>query len=403
MQALGPLPKRALEFGIYRDGDNNLDESQAVTLGQAVTVSKADPSIDFAIEDTSSRRGDGLQTFNYGIADGAVHDAHDSIGANMADPNNLAKFVAHTLDEAQKNGAKQTWIELSDHGAGDGGGLQANSTGSIMSIDGMAAAIAKGVAMHALAHPEDAGRTVDGVVANQCLMSSLGFADGLSHAGVKYLAASPETMLSPGTPTEVAHDIAANINDPKTMAKHVIDTVMDYRYREPNMHVAYGPAACFDVLDLDAKKWGAVEDSVKALNDDLAQSKPSAIRDLREDARDISGMVRFPDATPDMPWLSDRPAIALYKTIAGDGRLDAHTRALAQKAAAAIEATVLAHRESDDFVPFGGSNYADAAGPTVHFPVTDGQLDPWAPQVSETDNTFFKSVDGAAAAAHIIA
>lgn len=32
-----------------------------------------------------------------------------------------------------------------------------------------------------------------GVVANQCLIDTLGFAGALSRAGVKYLAAPPET------------------------------------------------------------------------------------------------------------------------------------------------------------------------------------------------------------------
>lgn len=49
------------------------------------------------------------------------------------------------------------------------------------------------VALHAKEHPEDAGRTIDGVVANQCLMSTMGFADALSRVGVRWLAASPET------------------------------------------------------------------------------------------------------------------------------------------------------------------------------------------------------------------
>ena len=57
----------------------------------------------------------------------------------------------------------------------------------------IAQAIADGMKPHAEDHPEDGGRNVDGAVANQCLMSSLGFADALSHAGVKYLAARAET------------------------------------------------------------------------------------------------------------------------------------------------------------------------------------------------------------------
>lgn len=54
-----------------------------------------------------------------------------------------------------------------DHGGGDGGGLQ-NHLGKVMGSDDMAGAIADGVAMHAQAHPEDAARGIDGVVANQC-------------------------------------------------------------------------------------------------------------------------------------------------------------------------------------------------------------------------------------------
>ena len=396
MQVTGPALKRDLEFGIYRDGDNNLDESQAVTLAQALKVSASDSSIDFAIEDTTSRRAEGLQTFDYQIADGSVHDAHDRIGANMADPQNLATFVARTLDEAEKNGSKQTWIELSDHGAGDGGGLQADSSGAIMSIDAMAAAIARGVAMHARAHPEDANRGVDGVVANQCLMSSLGFADDLSHAGVKYLAASPETMLSPGTPSTVAHAIASHLDDPSAMADAVVKNVMGFHYGMGGEK--WQPAACFDVLDLCAAKWSAVESNSKTLNDVIANANGSEINAIRSDATSVDGMVRFPDATPDMPWHADRPAIELYDTLANDTRLGSAIREAARRTSAAIAGTVLAHGESAAFAPFGGSSYRDAAGPTVHFPVTFSQIDPWQPGVSETENAFYKRVDGGAIA-----
>lgn len=396
MQAVGPAPKRALEFGIYRDGDNNLDESQAVTLGQALKVSQSDARIDFTIEDTTSRRGEGLQTFDYGISDGAVHDAHATIGANMASPENLAKFVAHTLDEAEKNGAKQTWIELSDHGAGDGGGLQSDSNGELMSIDGMAGAIARGVAMHAAAHPEDAGRKIDGLVANQCLMSSLGFADDLSHAGVKYLAASPETMLSPGTPSTVAHAIAQHTDDSVAMAGAVVKNVMQYQYGMGGEH--WHPAACFDVLDLSSTKWATLEADVRTLNDAIGRAGAAQAGAIRDDARSVDGMVRFPEATPDMPWHADRPAIALYDTIANDTRLGSALRNAAAQASAAVSATVLAHGETSDFAPFADAGYADAAGPTVHFPITSGQIDPWGPNVSETNNAFYKRIDAAAVA-----
>ncbi|GAC1500178.1 MAG: hypothetical protein NVS1B14_03960 [Vulcanimicrobiaceae bacterium] len=149
MQAIGPAPKRALEFGIYRDGDNNLDASQAKTLDQAVAVSKANGEIEFTIEDTSAQNSPGLRTRRYAISDGVIHDVENRAADNMASPRTLAAFVRRTLDQAQVSGAQQTWIELSDHGAGDGGGLAADSRHSIMSIDSMGAAIAQGVAAHA--------------------------------------------------------------------------------------------------------------------------------------------------------------------------------------------------------------------------------------------------------------
>jgi hypothetical protein len=387
----------ALEFGMYRDGDNNLDDVQAVTLAQAMRTSQSDPSIEFTIEDTTKRRGlepeHVLRTESYTIADGKLSpEIHISPPHDMSSRADLARFVAHVLDNAQASHAKATWIDLVDHGGGDGGGLQSDhgETG-IMRADDMAGAIADGVALHAKAHPEDAGRAVDGVVANQCLMATLAFSSALSHAGVKYLAASPETMLAPGVPTDVAHDIASNLHDPKAMAKAVVDTTMDTEYGTRREH--FGPAAAFDVFDLAPKKIAKVESSVKALDAALADAAKdrSARAAIREDARAIDGMVRFPEGKG-LPWRADRPAIALYDTFAQDGRLDASVRTAAAKARDAIASTVLAHRESDDFAPFNDADYSNAYGPTVHFPVTPKQIDSWAPQISETDNDFYKSV-----------
>src|SRR5208283_4319468 len=150
-----------------------------------------------------------------------------------------------------------------DHGGGDGGGLQADhGDAGIMRADDMAGAIADGVALHAKEHPEDAGRKVDGVVANQCLMATLAFSSALSHAGVKFLAASPETMLAPGVPTGVAHDIASHAGDPRAMANAVVDTTMGTAYSVGRER--FGPAAAFDVFDLAPKKIANVERSVKA-------------------------------------------------------------------------------------------------------------------------------------------
>ncbi len=399
---------RALEFGLYRDGDNNLDEVQALTIAQAVQTSKSDRSIEFTVEDTTARRGfepaRELRTETYGIADGRLSKEIDiSPPRAMSARSELASFVARTLDDAEKSNAKQTWIDLIDHGGGDGGGLQSDhGDARIMREDDIAGAIADGIARHAQEHPEDAGRKVDGVVANQCLMATVAFSSALSHAGVTYLAASPETMLAPGVPTSVAHDIASHLDDPAAMAKGVTDTTMDELYGPRDG--GFAPAAAFDVIDLDPKKTSAVAASIRSLDAALvtAASDRAMRFAIREDARNVDGMVRFPEGDT-MPWRADRPAIALYRELSQDARLTPEVRAAALHAGVAVAATVLAHRESSDFAPFNDADYSDAYGPTVHFPVAHRQIDTWAKDgISETDNAFYKSV-GAADLAKAIA
>ncbi|MGA8575276.1 MAG: hypothetical protein WB609_06225 [Candidatus Cybelea sp.] len=176
--------RRSLEFGIYRDGDNNLDAIQESTLSQALRTSARDGRIEYTVEDTTHLRAGGdaivrgrLHTERYTIADGNVAGVQTGKALDMSDEANLAHFVARTLDSAEGSGANQTWIDLVDHGGGDGGGLETGD-GSCMSMPDIAKAIADGVALHAQEHPEDAGRGVEGVVANQCLMDTMGFAEG---------------------------------------------------------------------------------------------------------------------------------------------------------------------------------------------------------------------------------
>jgi hypothetical protein len=388
---------RTVEFGIYRDGDNNLDDTQNMTLRQALQTSQKDSRVEFTVEDTTSVGTGKLRTDSFTIADGGVGQAEIDAPHDMADEKNLAKFVAHVLDNAEASGAKQAWIELTDHGAGDGGGLEADKFQGVMSMPNIAQAIAEGVKLHAHAHPEDANRKVDGVVANQCLMASLGFADALSHAGVTFLAASPETMISPGVPSDVAEAIAAHANDTHAMGNAIVNHVMRQKYGADGE--VWGPAAAFDVFEIDGGRMPATETAVKTLNDAIAARKndKSEIAAIREDAKAIEGMVRFPEATPDMPWHADRPAIALYDTLASDGRLDSTLRDAAKSASSAVRGLIVAHKESGRFKPFGGADYTDAVGPTVHFPVRASQVDPWGPRISETHNRFFDETDAAAA------
>ncbi len=401
-------PSRALEFGMYRDGDNNLDEVQAATIAQALQTSKDDRSIEFTVEDTTARRGFDpahvLRTESYTIADGAfasnvaISPPHD-----MSARKDLATFVSHVLDNAEKSGAKATWLDLIDHGGGDGGGMQStHSKTGIMREDDIAGAISDGVAAHAKAHPEDAGRHVDGVVANQCLMATVAFSSALSHAGVAYLAASPETMLAPGVPTGVAHDIARHLGDAPAMARSIVEDTMNTTYGVRS--ASFAPAAAFDVIDLAPEKTAKLEQSVATLDSALiaeVRSDRATRTAIREDARAIDGMVRFPEGKA-LPWRADRPAIALYQTLSEDGRLSAEVRTDALAARNAVAATVLAHRETDDYAPFADADYSDAYGPTVHFPLSRAQIDTWAPSISETDNAFYKAV-GAAGLTKVVA
>jgi hypothetical protein len=137
---------------------------------------------------------------------------------------------------------------------------------------------------------------------------------------------------------------------------------------------------------------------VRSFNDTVAKLRSTdagrtALHELHGDVASVHGMARF-DHTSTMPWHADRPAIAVYRDIAADDRLPDDVRKAAGDAAGAVEALVLAHRESGDFGPWHQS-YNDAAGPTVHLPTTKKSFDGWAEAgVTETHNGFFDAVDG---------
>jgi hypothetical protein len=398
---IGVSTRHPVVFGVYRDGDNNLDEAQERNVTDFVKTTARDPALKVIAEDTTAQArppfhaGD-LRTESSIIQGGSQHVVRVEPAVDMSSRSALASFVERTL--AAKAGdptfaRAPVWIDLVDHGGGDGGGLQSDTTGGFMSVEDIGGAIADGRARFRKSHP-GGDDVVAGVVANQCLMASLGFADALSRAGVKYLCASPETMLTPGVPSAKVAQALTDAGD--NWPQVVVDSTMRARYGPSDD--TYHPAAAFDVLDLDPTKMAAVRDAVGAFNAAVAAlphhgETLDALHEIRADLSSVKGMVRF-DHASDMPWHADRPAIAAYDRIAGDERLPDEIRSAAQHASAAVGDLVLAHRESAEFGPFHAS-YRDAAGPTEHLPTKKNAYDSWAEQgVSETHTDFFDATGG---------
>lgn len=394
-------------FGVYRDGDNNLDAVQERNVTDFIRSTAANPALKVVAEDTTSQprapfqAGD-LRTESSVIENGRQRFVRVEAARDMSDRATLARFVERTLDEKAADPRfkdADVWLDLVDHGGGDGGGLQADSSGGFMSVDDIAGAIADGRASFDRTHRGGDDR-ITGVLANQCLMASLGFEASLSRAGVHYLAASPETMLAPGAPSAKIADALTRGGD---WPQAVVDATMDERYRISGD--VYHPAAAFDVLDVSPDKIDRVRGALRSFNDAVAALPRSSagvetVRGIRADIRSVRGMVRY-DHGADLPWHADRPAEAVFDAIAADSRLDANLRNKAAGVASAVRDSVVAHGEAGMFAPFRAS-YADSAGPTAHLPLTRRQYDPWADQgVAETSTAFYDDVDGPAFARRI--
>jgi hypothetical protein len=388
-------------FGVYRDGDNNLDAGQERNITDFVRETRSNSALKVVAEDTTAlpkapfHKGD-LRTEWSVIQGGAQHVVRIESPRDMSNRATLAAFVDRTLETRASDPAfkgADVWLDLVDHGAGDGGGLQSDANGGgCMPMEDIAGAIADGREQFLKKHP-GADAAITGVLANQCLMATVGFADALSRSGVKYLAASPETMLTPGVPSAKVADALTQGGD---WAKNVVDATMNARYGDGRSE--YHPAAAFDVFDLNVQKIASVRSAVTAFNDSvvgLSHLKRGAelVRDIRADIRVVPGMARF-DHSSDMVYHADRPAEAVYDRISNDTRLPTSVRHAAGIAEGAVGALVLAHAESSWFAEFHAT-YADAAGPTVHVPLSPGQYDPWSGAgVSETHNGFFGAVHG---------
>jgi len=390
----------ALVLGEYRVGgyhqSSSVDQAESELDQQALSVTARDPSILFYTEETTkwpmgdmtlSGAGTSMQTYTYVTRQGKVDGFQASAARDMSKRQELADFVAHTLDLAQAQNAPQVWIELTDHGAGLAGGLFTEK--SHMSAADIAGAIADGIAEHAQRHPEDAGRRVDGVLGHMCFELTVANAALFSRVGVRYFAASPETTIAPGIPSWVALAIARNQSDPTAMARAVVAIVMAQRYTHAG--VTYAPAAAFDVLDISPDKMDAVQQAETAFNLQLIgtlRQQSSLRRVILQDINAVPGMQRD-EPTALVPWHADRPAIELYTRIAADRRLPVELRQAADTARAAVAQTILWHAEmGKNPVGFGAMGYRDAVGPTTNFPGTPGQIDPLNPTISAQQNPY---------------
>jgi hypothetical protein len=182
---LSQAASKPVVFGVYRDGDNNLDAEQARNITDFIKTTARNPELKVVAEDTTSLRrapfgaGD-LRTESSLIQGGAQHIVRVTRPEDMSDRATLAAFVQRTLEAKSADPAfarADVWIDLVDHGGGDGGGLQADTSGGFMSIEDIGGAIADGRSAFRRAHA-GADDSVTGVVANQCLMATLGFAEG---------------------------------------------------------------------------------------------------------------------------------------------------------------------------------------------------------------------------------
>src|SRR5579864_9168247 len=140
---LSTQERHPVVFGVYRDGDNNLDEAQERNVTDFIKTTGANRSLKVVAEDTTSlgrapfERGD-LRTESSIIQNGVQHVVRVRPPVDMSDRASLASFVERTLEAKagdRKFSGADVWIDLVDHGGGDGGGLESDSSGGFMSVE----------------------------------------------------------------------------------------------------------------------------------------------------------------------------------------------------------------------------------------------------------------------------
>ena len=166
-------------------------------------------------------------------------------------------------------------------------------------------------------------------------MGTLGNISAFSRAGVRFLAArrkrcSRRVLRSASpTPSRARTAIPTRwVNRGRPRDAHAL------RRRRRHSFRAGGGVRCLRSGAGQSPRNGTQRARPQCHVSDAAQHR--AVRaTIRQDARAIDGMVRFPHSAG-LPWHADRPAIALYDTLASDGRLSADVRDAARGARDAV-------------------------------------------------------------------
>src|ERR1700720_599895 len=114
-----PAASKPVVFGVYRDGDNNLDAEQARNITDFIKTTARNPELKVIAEDTTALPrtpfGDGdLRTESSVIQGGAQHVVRVTRPEDMSDRATLAAFVQRTLEAKGRGPAfakGPVWLE----------------------------------------------------------------------------------------------------------------------------------------------------------------------------------------------------------------------------------------------------------------------------------------------------
>ena len=387
--------RRTLEFGIYRDGDNNLDAVQEAAVSRRRCASARAMRALSSPWKTRRRfteaRCTPTSTRSPAARIGHVMrgDAHD-----MSDESNLARFVARTLDNAEASGRKQTWVDLIDHGGGDGGGLQ-TSDGHCMTMPDIAKAISDGVVLHAKAASR---RRRTQRRRRRCQSMPYGY------VGLRRRALARRRDVA----SRITGNDAGTGRSKRRRARHRVESTR-------SECDGSRPRRRRDAHEIRCRRFGQLRSgrSIRRARSPPEKDRARRRRDQtiqrcrcgpRSRARRAGRGARGRSIGRRHGAFSRRDERhAVARRPSGHCRLRHHRERRRLERAfvatprrratpSAIWCSPIARAAR--FAAFGGADYSDAVGPTVHAPVKRAQIDPWASAgISETDNAFYRNVD----------